>query len=119
MVMMENGSKREPRALPPGQECLRLPVPTSGTKREIVQIGRNYSVPDERLYPKLVDLARQVYDKFSTNETDALIVAQLLGHASIGGAFNGKVATLSSYGLVERRQGKIRLTDIGRRAVVP
>ena len=59
---------------------------TSGTKREIVRNRENYSVMDEGLYPKLVNLARKVYDKFSKNKTDALKVAQLLGHASIGGA---------------------------------
>jgi len=82
-----------------------------------VQIGRNFSVPDERLYPRLVDLARQIYEKFGTNETDSLLVAQLLGHASIGGAFNGKIAAMTSYGLVDRRLGKIRLTEIGRKAL--
>ncbi len=84
-----------------------------------MQIGKSFSVPDERLYPKLVEWGRQIYDKFATNDTDALLVAQLLGHSSIGGAFNGKVAMLSSYGLVERRQGRIRVTETGRKAAVP
>jgi hypothetical protein len=87
MVMLGNGSRREPRALPPGQERLRMPVPTSGTEQEILQIGRDNSVPDKWLYPRLVDFAKQVYDKFSTNETDTLIVARLLGHAPFGDAF--------------------------------
>ncbi len=84
-----------------------------------MQIGKSYAVPDERMYPKLVDWTKQIYDKFTTNETDALVIAQLLGHASIGGAFNGKIAIMSSYGLVDRRLGKIRVTDIGRKIVFP
>jgi len=85
----------------------------------MLQVGKNYSVPDERLYPKLVDWTRQIYDKFSTNETDSLSVAQLLGHGSIGGAFNAKVAAMSGYGLIDRRLGRIRVTETGRKAILP
>jgi hypothetical protein len=76
-----------------------------------------YAVPDERLYPKYVEWTRMMYDKFTTNETDALVIAQLLGHSSIGGAFNMKIAAMGAYGLVDRRLGKIRVTDIGRKIV--
>src|SRR2546428_2361794 len=86
--------------------------------RKKLQVGKNYSVPDERLYPKVVDWTKQIYDEFSTNETDALSVAQLLGHNSIGGAFNAKVASMSGYGVVERRLGKIRVTEIGRKTIL-
>jgi len=84
-----------------------------------LQVGKSYSVPDERLYPKVLDWTKQIYDEFSTSETDALSVAKLLGHTSIGGAFNAKVASLSAYAVVDRRHGKIRVTEIGRKAVLP
>ena len=83
-----------------------------------MQVGKSYSVPDERLYPKVLDWTKQIYDEFSTSDTDSLSVAQLLGHTSIGGAFNAKVASMSAYGVVERRLGRIRVTEIGRKAIV-
>ena len=84
-----------------------------------MQVGKSYSVPDERLYPKVLDWTKQIYDEFSTNETDALSVAKLLGDTSIGGAFNAKVASMSAYAVVDRRLGKIRVTEIGRKAILP
>jgi len=83
-----------------------------------LQVGKSYSVPDERLYPKVLDWTKQIYDEFSTSDTDSLSVAQLLGHTSIGGAFNAKVASMSAYGVVERRLGRIRVTEIGRKAIL-
>ena len=83
-----------------------------------MQVGKSYSVPDERLYPKVLDWTKQIYDEFSTSDTDSLSVAQLLGHTSIGGSFNAKVASMSAYGVVERRLGRIRVTEIGRKAIV-
>ena len=83
-----------------------------------MQVGKSYSVPDERLYPKVLDWTKQIYDEFSTSDTDSLSVAQLLGHTSIGGAFNAKVASMSAYGVVERRLGRIRVTEIGRKAIL-
>ena len=83
-----------------------------------MQVGKSYSVPDERLYPKVLDWTKQIYDEFSTNETESLSVAQLLGHNSIGGAFNAKIASMSGYGVVERRLGKIRVTEIGMKAIL-
>ena len=84
-----------------------------------MQVGKSYSVPDERLYPKVLDWTKQIYDEFSTSEADALSVAKLLGHTSIGGAFNAKVASMSAYAVVDRRLGKIRVTEIGRKAILP
>ena len=84
-----------------------------------MQVGKSYSVPDERLYPKVLDWTKQIYDEFSTSETDSLSVAKLLGHTSIGGAFNAKVASMSAYAVVDRRLGKIRVTEIGRKAILP
>jgi len=84
-----------------------------------LQVGKSYSVPDERLYPKVLDWTKQIYDEFSTSETDSLSVAKLLGHTSIGGAFNAKVASMSAYAVVDRRLGKIRVTEIGRKAILP
>jgi len=83
-----------------------------------LQVGKSYSVPDERLYPKVLDWTKQIYDEFSTSDTDSLSVAQLLGHTSIGGAFNAKVASMSAYGVVERRLGRIRVTETGRKAIL-
>ena len=84
-----------------------------------MQVGKSYSIPDERLYPKVLDWTKQIYDEFSTSEADALSVAKLLGHTSIGGAFNAKVASMSAYAVVDRRLGKIRVTEIGRKAILP
>ena len=84
-----------------------------------MQVGKSYSIPDERLYPKVLDWTKQIYDEFSTSEADALSVAKLLGHTSIGGAFNAKVASMSAYAVVDRRLEKIRVTEIGRKAILP
>lgn len=84
-----------------------------------MKVGRTFSVPDERLSPRVVEWTRRVYRRFGSAEADSLVVAQALGHASVGGAFNSKVAVMASYGVIERRQGKIRVTDIGRMIVSP
>ncbi len=83
-----------------------------------MEVGKYY-VPDGRLYPELVQYASKIYEKFRTNDTDALVVAQLLGHKSLSGAFNTKTALLSSYNLIERRAGKIKVTEIGKKIVYP
>ncbi|MDV3277485.1 MAG: hypothetical protein LYZ69_03340 [Nitrososphaerales archaeon] len=84
-----------------------------------MEIGKAYSVPDERLSPKVVDWARKVFEKFGTNEVDSLVVAQLLGHSTVGGAFNAKVALMTGYGVVDRKAGEIRVTETGRMIVSP
>jgi hypothetical protein len=84
-----------------------------------MEVGKTFSVPDERLSPRAVGWTRTVHNRFGTAEADSLLVAQALGHSSVGGAFNSKVAVLTAYGLVERGQGKIRVTDIGRMIVSP
>jgi hypothetical protein len=84
-----------------------------------MEIGKNYSVPDVRLFPDLVGYTNKIYDKFTTNDTDALVVAQLLEHKSVSGAFNAKTALMGAYGLIDRRSGKIRVTEIGRKIVYP
>jgi hypothetical protein len=83
-----------------------------------VEIGKTFSVPDERLR-KAVTWTRKIHDRFGTAEADSLVVAQALGHASVGGAFNSKMAVMTSYGLIERGQGKVRVTDIARMLVSP
>ena len=84
-----------------------------------MEVGKTFSVPDERLSPKVVEWTRRIHDRFGTAEVDSVVVAQALGHASVGGAFNSKVALMTSYGVVERGQGKIRVSDIGRMIVSP
>jgi hypothetical protein len=83
-----------------------------------MNIGK-YSVPEERIYPQLVDWTTQIYNKYTTTDADPLVVAQLMGHKSIGGAFNAKTAKMSAYGLIERRGGTIRVTEIGRKIIFP
>ncbi len=83
-----------------------------------MNIGK-YSVPDERIHPQLVEWTTQIYNKYTTTDADPLVVAQLLGHKSIGGAFNTKTAKMGAYGLIERRGGTIRVTDIGRKIISP
>lgn len=106
------------RTLPPPLVILSTAV-TAVEERKDMEVGKMYSVPNERLYPKVVNWAKRIHDKFSTGEADALLVAQLLGHSSVGGAFNSKVAAMTSYGVVDRRLGKIRVTDIGKKIVSP
>jgi hypothetical protein len=83
-----------------------------------MNIGKYY-VPDERLYPQLVEWTTQIYNKYTITDADTLVVAQLLGHKSLSGAFNTKTAKISSYGLIERRGGTIRVTEIGRKIIFP
>ncbi len=82
-----------------------------------MEVGSKYYVPDERLNPRVVEWTKRIYDKFTTNDADALVVAQLLGHGSLSGAFNTKMGVVGAYGVAERRLGKIRVTDIGRKIV--
>ena len=69
----------------------------------------NYTIPDMRLFPKIFDAMKLVYETYRFEEAsneDAL--AQLLGHKSANsGAWLSKRADMRLYGLLEPRALKI------------
>jgi hypothetical protein len=79
----------------------------------------SYDIPDMRLYPRLVEAAKLIYEKFASEEAkDLNLVAQLLGHDSANsGAFLSKLAQLRAYGLIERRG--VKVTDLGKKLTFP
>lgn len=83
-----------------------------------MKIG-NYDIPDLRLYPTIVEATRLIYEKYSSDEVqDILVLARLLGHkTSNSGAFLRKLACLRAYGLIERRG--VRVTEIGKKLTFP
>ncbi|MCJ7631779.1 hypothetical protein MUP77_05195 [Candidatus Bathyarchaeota archaeon] len=72
-----------------------------------MKIG-NYVIPDQRLFPKLYDAAKLIYENYRLEEAeDENAVAKLLGHKTANsGSFNGKIADLRQYGLLEPRNLK-------------
>lgn len=83
-----------------------------------MKVGR-YEIPDMRLYPKLVEATKLIYEKFGSEEArDLNLVAQLLGHKSANsGAFLSKLAHLRAYGLIERRG--VKVTELGKKLTFP
>jgi hypothetical protein len=83
-----------------------------------LKIG-TYEIPDLRLYPTLVEATKLIYEKYSAEEVqDMLIVAKLLGHqTSNSGAFLRKLACLRAYGLIEARG--VKVTEIGKKLTFP
>lgn len=80
-----------------------------------MQIGK-YTIPRFRLYPKLVEDTRKIYEKFSGEETEVEYVAHLLGQSVKSGSFLQKMADLRSYGLVEGKgTGKVKVSDMGKK----
>jgi hypothetical protein len=77
-------------------------------------------IPAVRLYPKLVEAVRRLYDSFGSEAAvDLERVAQVLGHKGArSGTFMLKLTSLKSFGLVEGR-GRIRVTELGFRLAYP
>jgi hypothetical protein len=78
-----------------------------------------YSIPDlYQLYPVVIDNIKTIYNKFETREIDLETLAPVLGHKSVNGAFNNKIAAMRAYHLLEGR-GKVRVTETGRMITLP
>jgi hypothetical protein len=75
----------------------------------------NYTIPDLRLFPNLVEATKKLYDTYSNQEvSDMKTLAILLGHKSEkSGAFLAKMTFLRAYGLIEGR-GAVRVSEIGK-----
>ncbi len=82
-----------------------------------MKIG-SYEIPDYRLTDTLIEATKKIFDTYrSETAPDSNVVATLLGHKSASGAFLSKIASLRSYGLVEKRG--IKVTELGKRIVYP
>lgn len=75
----------------------------------------NYSIPDVRIFPALVEATRLIYDTYPNEEIrDMGALAQLLGHKSEkSGTFLAKLTFLRAYGLIEGR-GAVRVSEVGK-----
>lgn len=75
----------------------------------------NYTIPDVRLFPSLIEATRLIYDTYPNEEvSDMKALAQLLGHKSEkSGTFLAKMTFLRAYGLIEGR-GAVRISEIGK-----
>jgi hypothetical protein len=75
----------------------------------------NYSVPDMRLFPSLVDATKKIYETYQNQEVrDMKTLALLLGHKSEkSGTFLLKMTCLRAYGLIEGR-GAVKISAIGK-----
>lgn len=82
-------------------------------------IGRYY-VPQFRL-ATLIPIAKQIFDKFPSEEADSDMLARLLGYASReSGTFYTRMKDLVSYGLlVQSSRGKFRVTELAKRLTYP
>ena len=76
----------------------------------------NYTIPDVRLYPALVEAVKTIYDTYPTEEiSDIDVLAKLLGHKSAkSGTFLAKMTFLRAYGLIEGR-GTVRVSELGKK----
>lgn len=68
-----------------------------------VKIG-SYTIPLLRLFPKIHDNVKLIYENYRLDEAeDVKAVSSLLGHKSPSGAFNSKLRDMRIYGLLEPR----------------
>jgi hypothetical protein len=74
-----------------------------------------YSIPQYRLTTLLSD-TKKIYEQFKSDEVGTEFIAHTLGQAPRGGAFLQRMADLRSYGLIEGRGSKIRVTELGKQA---
>ena len=76
----------------------------------------NYTIPNVRLYPSLVEAVKTIYDTYPTEEiSDMDALAKLLGHKSAkSGTFLGKMTFLRAYGLIEGR-GTVKVSELGKK----
>ncbi len=82
-----------------------------------MKIG-SHETPRNRLYPGLVENTRAVYDKFGMDPKGRELIAPLVGHKAVGGAFYYKLRDMGSYGLISGRR-TYSVTDLGRRITYP
>jgi len=80
-----------------------------------VRVG-NYTIPDVRLFPALVEAAKKMYEAYPNEDiNDMKALAVLLDHKSPrSGTFLAKMTFLRSYGLIEGR-GVVRVSEIGKK----
>lgn len=76
-----------------------------------VKVG-SYSIPDLRLFPKIYDNIKLIYENYRREEAeDEEAVAKLCGHKSAkSGAWFSKLADMRLYGLLEQRG--LKATDL-------
>jgi len=84
-----------------------------------MDVGKNYSYPDIRIYPTLTDIVKKIHGKFENQRIkDKEMLAKFLGHTGVTGAFNARMAALRAYGLIEGR-GYVKITETGRKIALP
>lgn len=80
-----------------------------------LRIG-NFTIPDVRLFPALVEATRKMYDAYPNEEVrDMRALAVLFDHKSEkSGTFLAKMTFLRAYGLIEGR-GAVKVSEIGKK----
>jgi len=57
-----------------------------------MDVGKNYSYPDIRIYPTLTDIVKKIHGKFENQRIkDKEMLAKFLGHTGVTGAFNARI----------------------------
>jgi len=79
-----------------------------------MKIG-TYSIPQYRLASLLIDI-KKIYEQFKSEEASVEDIAHSLNQAYRGGGFLQKMADLRTYGLIEGRGSKIKVTDLAKKA---
>ena len=77
-----------------------------------------HELPNHRLFPSLTEYTKAVYDNFGTEPRSRDLIAPLLGHRGIGGAFYAKLRGMMAYGLLQGRR-TYSVTELGRRITYP
>lgn len=80
-----------------------------------MKIG-NMVIPNFRL-AFLLSALKKIDDTFKGEEGSKRDIAEILGHATYSGTLAQKIGDLKTYGLLEGRKDKLRVTDLGRQAV--
>jgi len=75
----------------------------------------NFTIPDLRLFPMLVEATKKMFETYEDKEiSDMKTLAILFGHKSEkSGAFLAKMTFLRAYGLIEGR-GAVKVSQIGK-----
>jgi hypothetical protein len=82
-----------------------------------MKVGK-FQIPEYRLNDELVDALKKIYDKYKSEEaTDHNTIAMLIGHKSPSGPYYVKIASLRSFGLLERRG--VKVTQLGKTIAYP
>ena len=67
----------------------------------------------------LLAATKEIYKESSGKEITKARIAESIGHAPGGGAFNDKIKDLKEYGLIEGRADRYIVTELGKKITIP